>query len=325
MAETGKNVLLRVKGLKTYFHSGGNTVRAVDDVSFDIYERQTVALVGESGCGKSVTALSLARLVPQPPGYYAGGEILYRAQDVLRMNQAGLRRLRGKEIAFIFQEPGESLNPVFQVGQQIGEAVRLHRRRVRVHDEVIRLMNLVGLPDPAVRMAAYPNELSGGMQQRAMIAMALACNPKLLVADEPTTALDVTIQAQIMLLLASLQKQLGMAVLLITHNLGLVADVAHWVNVMYAGRIVESGTAEDVLSNPKHPYTQGLLEAVPRLEGAVGRLKGIEGQVPNPAYLPAGCKFHPRCPRCQAICRDREPLREKVSETQAVKCHFWKS
>ena len=318
-------ILLDVQDLRTRFKAKRGMVRAVDGVSFAVRKGETVALVGESGCGKSVTALSLARLVPQPPGVYEGGRILYEGRDVLRMDEAALRELRGKEISYVFQEPGESLNPVFRVGYQIGEAIRLHRANVNVRDEVIRLMNLVGLPEPERRMDAYPNELSGGMQQRAMIAMALACSPNLLIADEPTTALDVTIQAQIMELLGSLQKQLGMAVLLITHNLGLVADVAHWINVMYAGRIVESGPTEDVLTHPKHPYTIGLLEAVPRLEGTAGRLKGIDGTVPNPAQLPSGCKFHPRCGKCQAICREKEPAFEEAGPSHSVKCHLWRS
>ena len=325
MPEQTDRVLLQVIDLRTYFRTAGDPIRAVDGVRFTVREGETVALVGESGCGKSVTALSLARLVPQPPGYFAGGQILYRGRDVLAMNESDLRQLRGREIAYVFQEPGESLNPVFRVGYQIGEAIRLHRKDAPVRNEVIRLMNLVGLPEPERRMDAYPHELSGGMQQRAMIAMALACNPSLLVADEPTTALDVTIQAQIMELLASLQKQLGMAVLLITHNLGLVADVAHWINVMYAGRIVESGPAEEVLRQPAHPYTRALLKAVPRLDGTGERLEGIEGTVPNPAHLPAGCKFHPRCPKCQAVCRQDEPASETVSDGHTVKCHFWRT
>lgn len=316
-------ILLDVQDLHTSFATRRGMVRAVDGVSFRVRKGETVALVGESGCGKSVTALSLARLVPQPPGVYEGGQILYQGQDVLKMGESAFRQLRGKEISYVFQEPGESLNPVFRVGYQIGEAIRLHRANVNVRDEVIRLMNLVGLPEPEQRMDAYPNELSGGMQQRAMIAMALACSPNVLIADEPTTALDVTIQAQIMDLLGSLQKQLGMAVVLITHNLGLVADVAHWINVMYAGRIVESGPTENVLTQPKHPYTMGLLEAVPRLEGTPGRLKGIDGTVPNPAQLPDGCKFHPRCSKCQAICKEREPAWAPVAPNHLVKCHFW--
>ena len=325
MAESTDNMLLRVDDLRTYFHPGENPVRAVDGVSFSIGRGETVALVGESGCGKSVTALSLGRLVPQPPGYYPTGRILFEGEDVLGMGEQALRRLRGREISYVFQEPGESLNPVFTVGYQIAEALRIHRPEVRARDEVIRLMNLVGLPEPERRMEAYPHELSGGMQQRAMIAMALACSPKLLVADEPTTALDVTIQAQIMELLGSLQRRLGMAVLLITHNLGLVADVAHRLNVMYAGRIVEAGPAEDVLAGPKHPYTRALLAAVPRLEGSAGRLDGIEGTVPHPAHLPAGCKFHPRCPKRQAVCGEQEPGWDTVSAGHTVKCHFWKT
>lgn len=325
MAENGNHVLLKVEDLRTYFRAGAETVRAVDGVSFVVRKGETVALVGESGCGKSVTALSLARLVPQPPGYYASGSVLYDGRDVLLMDDASLRALRGKEISYVFQEPGESLNPVFRVGYQIGEAVALHREGADVRREVVRLMNLVGLPDPEARMDAYPHQLSGGMQQRVMIAMALACDPQLLVADEPTTALDVTIQAQIMELLGSLQKRLGMAVLLITHNLGLVADVARWINVMYAGRIVESGPAEAVLGSPKHPYTVGLLEAVPRLETRADRLRGIEGTVPNPAALPTGCKFHPRCPKCQAVCSGEEPPAEAAGDRRMVKCYFWRS
>ncbi|MBM4142354.1 MAG: ABC transporter ATP-binding protein, partial [Lentisphaerae bacterium] len=280
------------------------------------------ALVGESGCGKSVASLSLARLVPEPPGFYAGGSILFRGRDVLRMTERELADMRGREISYVFQEPGSSLNPVFRIGYQIGEAVRLHRRGVNVKDEVLRLMNMVGLPEPERRMRAYPHELSGGMQQRAMIAMALACRPRLLVADEPTTALDVTIQAQILELLAALQAELGMAVLLITHNLGLVADRAHFVNVMYAGRIVERGPTADVLGRPAHPYAQGLLAAVPRLAGAAERMTGIPGGVPHPARLPEGCKFAPRCPRAQDRCRAVEPELAEAGRGRMARCWF---
>ncbi len=326
MESSSRNdALLKVEDLRTYFQTADQPIRAVDGVSFDIRHGETVALVGESGCGKSVTALSLARLIPQPPGYFASGAIWFEGQDVLKMDEAALRDLRGRKISYVFQEPGESLNPVFQVGYQIAEAIRLHRKDVPVHDEVIRLMNLVGLPDPAQRMHEYPHQLSGGMQQRVMMAMALACSPSLLVADEPTTALDVTIQAQIIELLGALQRKLGMALLLITHNLGLVADAAHWINVMYAGRIVESGPAEDVLGQPRHPYTLGLLNAVPRIDGSAGRIQGIEGNVPNPAFLPTGCKFHPRCPKCQAICKVNEPDWDRVSENHQVRCHFWRT
>ena len=322
MSKASDTTLLDVRDLRTYFGSEEHPVRAVDGVSFRIARGETVALVGESGCGKSVTALSLACLAGSA-ARCAGGEVLFEGRDVLRMSESELRHVRGREISYVFQEPGASLNPVLRVGEQIAEAIRLHRPDVKVNIEVARLMRLVGLPDPEQRMHAYPHELSGGMQQRVMIAMALACDPKLLVADEPTTALDVTIQAQIMELLSDLQLKLGMAVLLITHNLGLVAGVAHWTNVMYAGRIVESGLTEAVLSAPRHPYTRALLDAVPRLEGSASRLKGIDGSVPNPALLPAGCKFHPRCPKCQPVCREQEPDWSHAGEGHDVRCHFW--
>lgn len=324
MTEQENNTLIEVEDLRVYFGAPDDPVRAVDGVGFTIRRGETVALVGESGCGKSVTSLALARLVPEPPGFYAGGTVRYEGRDVLNMKEKPLKQLRGNDISYIFQDPSASLNPVFRIGYQIGEALRLHRRGVNVRREVVELLRLVGIPDPEHRMSAYPHELSGGMQQRAMIAMALACHPKLLVADEPTTALDVTIQAQILDLLASLQQQLGMAVLLITHNLGLVAGVAHRIHVMYAGRIVESGLTEEVLTHPRHPYTKGLLEAVPRLEGVEGKLAGIEGTVPNPQALPSGCKFHPRCAYRRDVCVKEEPADERVSEGRQVRCHFWR-
>ncbi len=314
--------------MKTWFEADKDLVKAVDGVSFNIDPGETVALVGESGCGKSVTAMSLARLIPQPPGFYAGGEILFNGEDVLKMSGQRLSELRGKDISYVFQEPGTSLNPVFRTGDQIMEALELHRKDVDARIETVKLMAMVGLPDPETRMRAYPHEMSGGMQQRVMIAMALACRPKLLVADEPTTALDVTIQAQILELLSSLQKELRMAVLLITHNLGLVADTARSVYVMYSGRVVESGLAEDVLSKPAHPYSRGLLDAVPRLgiEGKPGerpaRMKGIPGSVPHPAHLPEGCKFAPRCSKAQDVCKKVEPEMKHISEGHCVRCHF---
>lgn len=306
------DILLDIKDLRVSFGSEKSPVRAVDGVSFSIPRGTTMAIVGESGCGKSVTALSLARLVPEPQGRYVSGSILLEGEDVLKMNRKRLLALRGRDIAYIFQEPGTALNPVYRVGSQIEEAVRLHQRDVDVREEVVKLMNMVGLPEPEKRMRAYPHEMSGGMQQRVMIAMALACSPKLLVADEPTTALDVTIQAQILELLVSLQSRMNMTVLIITHNLGLVADIAHVVNVMYSGRIVESGRVEDVLAHPGHPYTKGLLDAVPRIDfgsqnGNEVRLQGIDGFVPNPSNLPEGCKFAPRCLRAHDKCRIVEP------------------
>ena len=319
---TTNGQLLQVSDLKVFFGSAKSPIRAVDGVSFDIPKASTVALVGESGCGKSVTALSLARLVPAPPGIYAGGQVLFDGRDVLRMSERQLSGLRGADMSYVFQEPGSALNPVFRVGYQVMEAIRLHRRDTDPRDEAVKLLNMVGLPDPERRLDAYPHELSGGMQQRVMIAMALACRPRLLVADEPTTALDVTIQAQILELIGSLQRQLHMAVLLITHNLGLVADVAHVVNVMYAGRIVESGRTEDALTKPAHPYTRGLLDAVPRLDGKRGRMKGIEGSVPHPARLPPGCKFAPRCPKAQDKCRGVEPEITPAGAGHTVRCFF---
>jgi oligopeptide/dipeptide ABC transporter ATP-binding protein len=320
MSENGQ--LLCVNDLKVWFGSPGNPIRAVDGVSFSVPKATTVALVGESGCGKSVTALSLAKLVPQPPAFYAGGQVLLDGEDILLMSDRRLAELRGREISYVFQEPGTALNPVFRVGYQIGEAVRLHGKGVDSHDETLKLMNMVGLPDPESRIRAYPHELSGGMQQRVMIAIALACKPKLLVADEPTTALDVTIQAQILELLKSLQQELHMAILLITHNLGLIADVAHVVNVMYAGRIVESGDVKEVLLQPAHPYTVGLLNAVPRLENRSERMQGIEGSVPHPARLPQGCKFWPRCSRAQDVCKKEEPEIEGEKNSHCVRCYF---
>ncbi|MFA5044100.1 MAG: ABC transporter ATP-binding protein [Kiritimatiellia bacterium] len=315
--------LLTVDQLSVFFRTRMEPVRAVNGVSFSVAPGETVALVGESGCGKSVTALALTRLVAVP-GYVAGGSISFAGRDVLAMEPERLRRMRGAEIAYIFQEPAASLNPVFRIGWQIGEAIRLHRKDVAVRDEVVSLLKRVGLPDPERRLNAYPHELSGGMQQRVMIAMALACHPSLLVADEPTTALDVTIQAQILDLLVSLQAELGMAILLITHNLGLVAGVARWVNVMYAGRIVERGPVETILSRPAHPYTRGLMAAVPRLSGGKTRMAGIPGAVPNPARLPSGCPFHPRCPKAQELCHHVDPLETIVTEDHRVRCHFWK-
>ena len=314
------STLLEVDDLRVVFGAGNRPARAVDGVSISIQPGETVALVGESGCGKSVTALALARLVPSPPGIITSGQIRFEGRDVLRMSATELRRLRGARIAYVFQEPGASLNPVFRVGWQIAEAIRLHQTGTPVHDEVVRLLKLVGLSAPERQLEAYPHELSGGMQQRVMIAMALACRPALLVADEPTTALDVTIQAQIMELLVSLQNELRMAMLLITHNLGLVAGVAGRIYVMYAGRIVESGPTEQVLSQPGHPYTRGLLEAVPSLAGATGGLQGIAGSVPNAARLPSGCRFHPRCAQCRDMCRQREPELVQVGPGHLARC-----
>jgi len=315
--------ILTVSDLKISFSSDEGTIRAVDGVDLMVYENETVALVGESGCGKSLTSLALARLVTGP-GLCLTGSIRVADEDVLTMPESRLRALRGATLSYIFQDPSASLNPVLRVGNQIAEVIRLHRQVPDVTAEVIRLMHWVGLPNPESRRKAYPHEFSGGMQQRVMIAMALACQPRILVADEPTTALDVTIQAQIFTLLSDLQLQLKMAVLLITHNLGLVARNAARVYVMYSGRIMESGPVSEVLGQAAHPYTKRLLAAVPRLNRPVARMVGIEGSVPHPAHLPTGCRFHPRCPFARELCRQIEPAMENVKEGHIVRCHYWK-
>ncbi len=315
--------LIDVQGLSVGFRNGRDEVVVVRDVSFRIREGETVALVGESGCGKSVTALTLARLLPEPPAFHPTGVIFFRGREVLQMSSAELRAIRGGQIAYVFQDPATALNPVFRIGFQIEEAVRAHRHHVDSRQEALRLLALVGLSDAEACLRAYPHELSGGMQQRIVIAVALACRPKLLIADEPTTALDVTIQAQILDLLKRLQNELGMAVLLITHNLGLVADVAHRLNVMYAGSVVESGAVEDVLTAPAHPYTKALLGVVPRLGSTSERMQGIKGMVPSPSNRPAGCPFAPRCPRVDDACRRTMPSTQTAGgvDHQVRCCH----
>ena len=315
--------LLEVRDLKIQFASGEGTVRAVDGVDLVLRERETVALVGESGCGKSLTALALMRLVAGA-GLRQTGSIRIGGAEIQGMPEPELRKLRGATLSYIFQDPTSSLNPVKRVGDQIAEVIRLHRDVPDVTGEVVRLMNRVGLPQPERRWKAYPHQFSGGMQQRVMIAMALACHPKILVADEPTTALDVTIQAQIFSLLNQLRAEFDMSVLLITHNLGLVARNAARVYVMYAGRVVEAGPTQDVLRGMAHPYTKGLMASVPRLNRTVDRMTGIDGTVPHPARIPAGCRFHPRCALAGELCRTTEPVLETIGKGHEVRCHFWK-
>jgi oligopeptide/dipeptide ABC transporter ATP-binding protein len=291
--------LLELKNLNVGFDTERGLIRPVRDVSLSIYPGQTVALVGESGCGKSVTALSILRLIPQPPGRILGGEVLLEGRDLLKLSEKQMRGVRGKDIAMIFQEPMTSLNPVYTIGDQIVEAITLHqgvstREAYRIAEESLRD---VGISDPHRRIHEYPHQMSGGMRQRVMIAMALSCKPKLLIADEPTTALDVTIQAQILELLRKLQQERGMSILLITHDLGVVAENADVVGVMYASRVVEFATVEDLFDRPQHPYTEGLFRSIPKLGANHERLETIPGMVPNPMRFPAGCKFHPRCPR----------------------------
>jgi len=317
--------LLEIKNLKMDFGAGADALRAVDGVSLNIGVGETVCLVGESGCGKTVTALSIARLVPAPPANYVGGEIWLNGRDVLKMSNGELRSIRGGVVSYVFQEPGASLNPVFRIGNQIKESLKLHKPEKATNEEVIRLLKLVGIPAPESRIKNYPFEMSGGMQQRVMIAMALASEPKLLVADEPTTALDVTIQAQILELLHELKQRLGMAILLITHNLGIVGDMADRVAVMYAGQIVELSPAKELLRRPLHPYTKALMNAVPKLAGGANRLSAIPGNVPRIGNFPPGCRFAPRCPIAKPECSEKIPELLEVEPGRFVRCPFWKN
>jgi len=296
--------VLSVRNLQTHFRTFRGVARAVDDVSFDVYPGETLGVVGESGCGKSVTSLSIMRLVDPPAGFHPGGQILFGGRDLLTLPEREMRTLRGGEVAMVFQEPMTSLNPIFRVGNQIGESLRVHRGldKKAARAEALRLMERVGIPDPAKRLDDYPHQLSGGMKQRVMIAMALACKPKLLIADEPTTALDVTIQAQILDLLRDLQKELGMAILLITHDLGVIAEMAHRVVVMYGGRVVEEATVEALFEAPHHPYTQGLFRSLPSVDTRRDRLKVIPGMVPPATDFPSGCRFRNRCEKATDAC-----------------------
>jgi len=307
--------LLQIRDLVTSFRTDRGPLRAVDGVSFDVPEQGTVGVVGESGSGKSVTALSVLRLIPSPPGKIESGQILFAGNDLLKLPERDMRALRGNQISMIFQEPMTSLNPVYTVGDQIVEAIRLHQRRSRgdARDRAVEMLKLVGIPSPEQRVDSYPHELSGGMRQRVMIAMALSCQPKLLIADEPTTALDVTIQAQVLDLLRKLQRIMGMSVVLITHDLGVVAEFAENVVVMYAGRVVEQGPVAQVFEHPRHPYTRGLLKSLPPfgtsldLAARPRRLPTIEGVVPDMRDLPKGCRFQDRCPDVIEDCRREEP------------------
>jgi oligopeptide/dipeptide ABC transporter ATP-binding protein len=303
--------LLRVENLQTHFFTDDGVVRAVDGVSFEVRPGETLAVVGESGSGKSVTALSILRLVADPPGRIVGGRILFKGRDLIGLTQAEMRGVRGKEISMIFQEPMTSLNPVYTCGEQIIEAVVLHEKldRKAARARTIEMLELVGIPAAGQRVDEYPHQMSGGMRQRVMIAMALACRPDILIADEPTTALDVTIQAQILELLQRLQRELGMAVLLITHDLGVVAETAHRVAVMYAGQVVEYSDVAGAFARPLHPYTAGLQASLPVLGERRDALRVIPGNVPNPLRFPAGCRFHPRCPIAQDRCLEPPPLR----------------
>ncbi|HLN64714.1 MAG TPA: ABC transporter ATP-binding protein [Symbiobacteriaceae bacterium] len=314
--------LVDIRNLKTYFYTEDGVVPAVDGVNLYIKRGETLGVVGESGCGKSVTSLSIMQLVSKPSGKIVEGEILFEGEDLVKKSEAEMRKIRGNDISMIFQEPMTSLNPVYTIGDQIAEAIMLHQglNHKDAIDKAIEMLRLVGIPLPERRVKEYPHQLSGGMRQRVMIAMALSCNPKLLVADEPTTALDVTIQAQILELMKKLKKELGMAIMLITHDLGVVAEMCERVVVMYGGKVVEEGDAVSIFKSPLHPYTEGLLKSVPRMDEDVEKLHVIEGVVPNPLHLPAGCRFHPRCPVAVDKCKETQPSLEKVAEGRYVAC-----
>ena len=315
--------LLSLRHLVTAFDTDEGYLRAVDDVSFDVFPAQTLGIVGESGCGKSVTSLSILRLIPSPPGFIERGEALFQGKDLFQLTEREMQKVRGNDISMIFQEPMTSLNPVYTVGSQIIEAIRLHRpmSRKAAKTRAIELLDLVGIPAPAERVDSYPHTLSGGMRQRAMIAMALACEPRLLIADEPTTALDVTIQAQILDLLRSLQAELGMSIIFISHDLGVMAEFAHEIAVMYAGKIVEHAKTDTLFATPRHPYTRGLLRSLPSQRNRGQRLATIRGIVPDLRTLAPGCRFQDRCELATEVCSTAEPSLELVVETEVACFH----
>ena len=322
-----EDYLLVVDDLKTYFHTSDGVYKSVDGVSFAIGKGQTLGVVGESGCGKSVTSLSILRLIASPPGKIEGGHIYFKGQNLLDLSEKEMRRIRGNQISMIFQEPMTSLNPVFTVGDQIGEVFRIHRgmSRREAEQEAIRMLELVKIPSAAQRVKEYPHQMSGGMRQRVMIAMALACNPDLLIADEPTTALDVTVQAQILNLMEDLQEEFGSSIMMITHDLGVIAEISDYVAVMYAGQVVEYSDVNSLFAKPGHPYTDGLLKSIPRIDEIKQQKKlySIEGNVPDPSQHPTGCRFHNRCPFATAECTQVIPPLYEVSPGHMVRCIHW--
>lgn len=319
-----KEKLLEIRNLKTYFYTENGVSKAVDGVDLEIYPGETLGVVGESGCGKSVTSLSIMRLIQEPPGKIVDGEILFKGRDLARLSQDEMRQIRGNEISMIFQEPMTSLNPVFTIGEQISEAILLHKKvdKKQAMEESIEMLRKVGIPLPEQRVKEYPHQLSGGMRQRIMIAMALSCNPDLLIADEPTTALDVTIQAQILDLMQDLKKKYKMSIMMITHDLGVVAEVCDRVAVMYAGKVVEYTDVKTLFKNPRHPYTWGLLNSIPRLDKEVDRLPAIPGMVPDSKNFPVGCRYNNRCPFATEKCFKEEPELMEVAEGHRVRCWY---
>lgn len=316
--------LIELKDLQTYFFTSEGTARAVDGVDFEIYSGETLGIVGESGCGKSVTSLSIMGLIPDPPGKIVGGEILFKGRDLTKLTQKKLRKIRGNEISMIFQEPMTSLNPVFTVGDQISEAIIIHKEvsKREAINQSLEMLKKVGIPLPEQRLGEYPHQLSGGMRQRVMIAMALSCNPDLLIADEPTTALDVTIQAQILELMNELKDNFNMAIMMITHDLGVIAEVSDRVVVMYAGKVVEYTDAEVLFASPRHPYTWGLMNSIPRLDQDVERLNAIPGIVPSSFNFPEGCKYNTRCSFARDKCLEEEPDIIGIEKGHNVRCWF---
>jgi len=321
-----KNLLLQVKDLKTYFYIEDGIVKAVDGVDFTINKGETLGMVGESGCGKSVSALSILRLIQDPPGKIVDGEILFKGENLLDKKPEQMRKIRGNDISMIFQEPMTSLNPVYTIGEQISEAIVLHQKlsKEKAIEKTVEMLKLVGIPNPDKRVNEYPHEFSGGQRQRVMIAMALSCNPDLLIADEPSTALDVTIQAQILELIKKLKNEIGMAVLMITHDLGVIAEVSDNVVVVYAGKAVEYADVKSIFKNPKHPYTIALQKSIPQLTDKPGiKLEVIEGNIPDPLVLPSGCKFHPRCKFAIDLCTEIEPELEEIKDNHIARCWMY--
>jgi oligopeptide/dipeptide ABC transporter ATP-binding protein len=321
-----REILLQINNLKTYFYTDGGVARAVDGMDLTVRRGETLGVIGESGCGKSVTALSVMQLVAAPAGRIVEGEILFEGQDLLKKRREEMRAIRGNDISMIFQEPMTSLNPVFTIGNQIMESIFLHQKlnRKGAREKAIEMIRLIGIPSPEKRIDDYPHQMSGGMRQRAMIAMALSCRPKLLIADEPTTALDVTIQAQILRLIRTIKEEIGMAVMMITHDLGVIAEVAEDVAVAYAGKAVEYADVRTIFRNPLHPYTRALYNSIPRLtDTRKRRLEVISGSVPNPLFPPPGCRFHPRCGYARDFCRLEEPALEDAGAGHRVRCFMF--
>ena len=321
-----ENKILEVKNLRTWFYTEEGIVHSVDGLSYDLKEKETLAIVGESGCGKSVSSLSVMRIVQSPPGKIEpGSEILFEGKDLLKLSEKEMQGIRGNDISMIFQEPMTSLNPVFTVGQQIHQILHYHQKisKSKAREHAIEMLRLVGIPSPDLVVDQYPHQLSGGMRQRVMIAMALSCNPRILIADEPTTALDVTIQAQILRLMADLKEKFNTAIILITHDMGVVAEMADNVLVMYAGQAIEYAPVQEIFAEPRHPYTQGLLKSIPKLHEEVDRLYAIKGSVPSAVNFPTGCRFAPRCEKCTAICKEKAPELHDTGDGRKVRCHLY--